>query len=124
MRDQKDFFSEVRSDQVSTYQKYFQNIIEQVDIWNNTDWALGKPYDKDELRKDDELIALIRDEAASDGLSRVYLQMFVELYFMADPFRREIDQSYWVSRVLKREDLDYFPEPWNVYNARLNNQKT
>ena len=118
MRDQKNFFSELRSGQVSTYQKYFQNIIEQVDIGTDSDWAQGRPYDKDQLRKNDKLTALIREEAASDGLSQHYIQMFYYLYIFADPYFREIDQSNWVSRVLNREDpADYFPDPWTLYNV-------
>jgi hypothetical protein len=38
----------------------------------------------------------------------------VNQYFFADERFHELDQDTWVTRVLRRKDVDYFPDGFSV----------
>jgi len=113
----RDFYREVRKEQIDLYQDYLNKILKVVDVDNNTNWARGGACDKDKLEKDDALMEEINHEAGSKGLKPAYLQIMANQYFFADPWEREKDKSYWVSRALNRKSVDYFPDPWALYKT-------
>ncbi len=108
------FYEDVRPEQVGLYQHYVTKILRSVNVENNTKWSRGdKSYDRELLQSDDEKMEqIIVSEAAQEGLSPVYLQIMVNQYFFADPYRRGRDKKHWVQLVLNRKSTDYFPDPW------------
>ena len=55
------------------------------------------------------------EEAASDDLSPVYLQIMANPYFFADPWSRERYQSTWAETVVYNEErVSFFPGARNV----------
>lgn len=115
-RTKKNFYREIKERQIELYQHYVDRILSVVDIQNNTNWAQGKTYDKERLGKDDAIMEDIAvNQAGSKGLKPIYLQIMANQYFFADPWERERDKERWVSRVLRRRETDYFPDPWVLY---------
>lgn len=110
------FYEDVRPQQVGLYQHYVTKILQSVNVENNTKWSRGdKSYDPALLQSDDDKMQqIIVANAVHEGLSPVYLQIMVNQYFFADPYRRERDRKHWVQRVLNRHATDYFPDPWAV----------
>lgn len=113
LRRKHSFYEDLTDEQIPRYQHYVSLILHAIDVENNTKWSRGdKDYDRKILAADDKLLEeIISGQAASDGLSPVYLQIIVNQYFFADPYKREDDQSRWVLRVLNRKPTDYFPDP-------------
>lgn len=69
----RDFYREIRKEQIDLYQDYLNKILKVVDVNNNTNWAHGRACDKDKLAKDDALMEEINREAGSKGLKPPYL---------------------------------------------------
>ena len=114
-RKAKEFYSDISNDNITLYQSTFNKILHSVDTTNNTNWAHSKSYDKELLARDDALIEQVIAEANSSGINSVYIKMIVYQFFFADVLERENDKAAWVSKVLNRNDLDYFPDPWSLY---------
>lgn len=65
------------------------------------------------------------EEAASHGLSPVYVQVMVNQYFFADPWIREGYQSTWVETVVyDQKKVSFFPGAWNVRDMITIQQET
>lgn len=113
------FYCEIRKNQVDLYQKYFERLLNAVDIDNYTKRSRGEDYDKAILERDDKTIEKIIVEEAQekDNLLPVYLQVILEQYFYADVWEREKDKHDWVNRVLRRKNVDYFPDPMRIYTT-------
>lgn len=111
------FFEEVRPEQVELYQHYFAKVISSVDIDTETNWSMSKPYNKEQMKRDEAIMEkIIAGEAAAEGLSPAILQVMVHQYFFADVQQREIDKDQWVQRVMRPRQPDYFPGGWQVRN--------
>ena len=112
---ERNFYREMKKEQIALYQDYFNKSLNSVDIHNNSEWASGRNYDKDKLAKDDAIMKDIFNESERNGLRPVYLQILLNQYFFADDREREQDKTNWVSRVLNRKPQDYFPDPWAIF---------
>lgn len=109
------FYEEVKTDQIGLYQHYFYKIINSIDIDTQTNWSQSKDYDRNQMKKDEEVMEKIATlEARSEGISPAILQVMVNQYFFADVRQREFDKENWVKRVLHRKDVDYFPAGWQM----------
>jgi len=113
-----EFYSDLAASQVAMYQLYFDKVMSEVDVLNNTHWSRGQQYDRIRLSLDDKAMErIIAKEAVAAGLNPAYLQIIVNQYFFADELQREFDRNQWVKRVLNRKQVDYFPDPWAVRKA-------
>ena len=113
------FYSDIRKNQVDLYQKYFERLLNVVDIDNSTKRSRGEDYDKAISEKDEMTIEsiIVEEGQEKDNLLPVYLQVILEQYFYADVWERERDKHHWVNRVLRRENVDYFPDPMRIYTT-------
>jgi hypothetical protein len=111
LENSKEFYSKIKPDDVSIYQKYFNDILEKVDIDNFTRQSLEKNYDKEKIDKDYTVVEKICNEFKRDNLYPVYLQVMFEQYIHSDPILREKYKKTWINRVMKRESVDFFPDP-------------
>lgn len=112
------FYSEINKHQVDLYQAYFEQLLESVNVDNSTKRSSGEEYDKIVADHDDHTIEkIIVDEAKTNDLLPVYLQVILEQYFYADVWKREADKHNWVRRVMRRKRVDYFPDPLRIYNT-------
>ena len=111
------FYAELPSKNIALYQKYFERLLNSVDIENCTKRSMGKDYDRSISERDDTIIErIIVEEAQAKGsLVPGYLQVILEQYFFADVWMREKDRHCWINRVLHRKDVDYFPDPLRIY---------
>ena len=111
------FYSEIRKNQVDLYQKYFERLLNTLEIDNSTKRTRGEDYDKATSERDEKTIEKIVVEEAQekDNLLPVYLQVILEQYFYADVWEREKDKDQWVNRVLRRKNVGYFPDPMRIY---------
>lgn len=102
------FYSDIRKNQVDLYQKYFERLLNVVDIDNSTKRSRGEDYDKAISEKDEMTIEsiIVEEGQENDNLLPVYLQVILEQYFYADVWEREKDKHHWVNRVLRRENVD------------------
>jgi hypothetical protein len=109
------FYEEVRTEQIGLYQRYFQKVLNSIDVETQTAWARGRDYNAQQMARDEERMEkLIALEATAEGLSPAILQVMVSQYFFADEYRRRQDSSNWVKRVLHRQRVDYFPTGYQV----------
>ena len=110
------FYTDVNEDQISLYQGYLDRLVGMLDIENIIQWLMSKKYDREKLLRDDRLLEKICcEDAESDGLSAVYLQIMINQYFFADPHLRESYQSTWVETVVyNQEKLSFFPRATKV----------
>ena len=109
-----EFYAEVKDHEIPHYQYFFERTLKSVSIENQTNWALGKKYDKVRLDKDDDSMYEIAMEAEKTGLAPVFLQIMVNQYFFADPIERELYSDQWAKKVVYRGDIDCFPSGWAV----------
>jgi hypothetical protein len=109
------YFLEIRKEQIPLYQRYFEKVIQSIDVDTQTNWSMSKPYDKNQFRKDEDVMeSIILGEATQEGLSPAFLQVIVHQYFFADVYEREKDKGNWVNRVMNTKKVDYFPGGWQV----------
>ena len=110
------FYMDIHEDQVSVYQGYLDRVVGMIDIENIMQWAKSREYDREALERDDRLLEKICcKEAASDGLSPVYLQFMINQYIFADPDLRESYGSAWVETVVYNpEKASFFPRATKV----------
>ena len=110
------FYKEIREGQIRLYQKYLDALFTAIDIDNYTLWTQSNEYDRERLKRDDSLMEKVCcEQAASHGVSPVYLQIMINQYFFADPWLRERYQGTWAETVVyNREKLDFFPLAGNV----------
>jgi hypothetical protein len=88
------------------YQKYFEEILGEIDVQNFTNQTLGKSFDRVKGESDYKVVEKIVTKAQEEQkLSPVIL--------------REIDKSRWIYRVMDREDEDFFPDSMVVYTNRF-----
>jgi hypothetical protein len=107
------FWSDVRKKDIKAYQNYFKTLLNHIDVCNHTDWSKSLPYNKQRFQTDEAIIINACDSIRDKyGLNPNYLRMFLDLYIFADPWLRERDVNQWVFRVMHRNDIDYFPEPY------------
>ena len=100
----------------SLYQKYFEKILDKIDLQNFTNQTLGRSYDKDKLKNDYKIVEQIVNIAKEkDRLLPLTLQVMLEQYFWADVYMREMDKNKWIYRVTHRKDEDYFPDSLAIY---------
>lgn len=110
----KDFYSDIKSGAIQIYQRYFNRMLQSVDVDNLTERSYNRTYDKDSVKTDYEKISKILDEAEKDNLNSNYLIVIFEQYIFADVWKRERYQENWVERVMEREPTDFFPDPWAI----------
>ena len=110
------FYMDISEEQVSLYQGHLDRLVRTIDIENIMQWAKSKEYDRETLERDDRLLEKVCcKEAASDGLSPVYLQIMITQYFFADPDVRESYESTWVETVVySHEKESFFPRATKV----------
>jgi hypothetical protein len=112
------FWVDVGKKDVKAYQMYFRTLINHIDVYNHTDWSKSLPYNKERFQKDEAIIINACDSIHDKyGLDQNYLRMFLDLYIFADPCLRERDVDHWVFRVMHRNDIDYFPDPYSLAAA-------
>jgi len=98
------------------YQRYFERILDKIDVQNFTNQTLGKTHDSHRRESDYKIVEEIVNTAADNhGLLPVVLQVMLEQFFWADVYMREFDKSKWIYRVMDREDDDFFPDSMTVY---------
>lgn len=103
-------YDNVRASQLPRYQHYFERLLAAVDLETQTNWGMNRPYDKQQFRRDEEVMErIIVGEAVPEGLHPAVLQVMVNQYFLADVWHRERDREQWAHRVLHRQKVDYFP---------------
>jgi len=110
----KDFYSDIKSGAIQIYQRYFNRMLQSVDVDNLTERSYNRTYDKDSVKTDYDKISKILDEAEKDNLDSNYLIVIFEQYIFADVWKRKRYQENWVERVMKREPTDFFPDPWAI----------
>jgi hypothetical protein len=77
------YYVDVRPEQIGLYQHYFLQVIQEVDVENNTRWAQEQAYDRVRLAADDEIMySIIVDHAARSGLWPAYLRTMVNQFFL------------------------------------------
>lgn len=100
----------IRLNELPLYQHYFERSLNAIDLRTQTAWSMGRPYDKDQFRRDEQAMEqIIVGEAMPRGLKPAALQVMLNQYFFADVLHRENDRGRWARRVLYRRKLDYFP---------------
>ncbi|KKS46605.1 hypothetical protein A2567_00790 [Candidatus Azambacteria bacterium RIFOXYD1_FULL_42_11] len=98
------------------YQKYFEEILDKIDVQNFTNQALGRSYDKDKIKNDYKIVEQIVNMAKEKShLSPLALQVMLEQYLWADVYMREMDKDKWIYRVINRKDEDFFPDSMVIY---------
>lgn len=98
------------------YQKYFEEILNKIDVQNFTNQTLGRTCNKDKIKSDYEIVEEIVNKAKeNDSLSPIILQVMLEQYFWADVYMREIDRTKWIYRVMNRKNVDFFPSSMAIY---------
>ncbi len=117
------FYRELNVEQIALYQKYFERIIDNVDVHNMTGRSLNRDYDQSKIESDYKKIGCILDEAEKDNLVPLYLQTMFEQYVFADVWQREKFKNNWIKRVMNRQSEDFFPSPTAVLNIYLPNEK-
>lgn len=110
------FFREIGTPLIPVYQKHFERVLQAIDLDVQTAWADGKKsYDRKRFRQDEEAMErIIAVEAVREGVIPAALQVMVNQFFFADPYKRNADRHRWVQRVMQRNDMDYFPDGWAV----------
>jgi hypothetical protein len=110
------FYAGIDLGKIDLYQRYFQKILDSVDVANFTQWgARDSGYNKAQAQKDKATIeAILANQAAQEGLDPNYLKVMTYQYFFADGWRRAQDKDQWAKRVLHRQRADYFPNAAEV----------
>ncbi len=110
------YYKGINEEQIPLYQKYLDEVFPLIDIDNYTLWSKSKEHNRDRLKQDRQLMEKVFcEEAASHGLSPVYLQIMVNQYVFADPWSRERYRSIWAETVVyNQEKIDFFPGALNV----------
>ncbi len=110
------FYMDIQEEQVSLYQGHLDRLVGMIDIENIRRWAMSTEYDREALERDDRLLEKVCcKEAASHGLSPVYLQIMINQYLFADPDVREPHLETWVETVVySRDKADFFPRATKV----------
>ena len=110
-----DFYVDLRFDQIAAYQQMFENVLAAIDIDTETAWSRAEEYEKVKFEKDAETINLFCEQAERLGFNPGYLIIMIHQYIFADPWQREWDEKRWARRVVRREEIDYFPSGWAMH---------
>lgn len=114
------FYAKLPTRMIPLYQLYFDRILDEADVGNLSRACNGEDYSKETFELDNLKIEKIVNEAVQKyGLSGAYLMVMVQQYFLADFVLRIWDTKTWVSRVMKRKEIDYFPDAWAIYHAHI-----
>ncbi|MEA2088573.1 MAG: hypothetical protein U9O55_01895 [Patescibacteria group bacterium] len=110
-------FYKIKKSEIKEYQKYFNEILKKIDIYNTTEWLQFqrgnfKKYDIDSKKIFEKLEEIKKNKK----ISSLYLQMMVDQYIFADVWIRERNKDSWVEIILKRKSDDFFPDPWSIYH--------
>jgi hypothetical protein len=77
--------------------------------------SYGREYDSRRTLRDFETIREVAERHASEKDLHVgIIQVLVEQYIHADPWQREKFTQSWLTRVMKRERRDFFPDAMHV----------
>jgi hypothetical protein len=57
---------------------------------------------------------IIVGEAGGSGLSASHLQIMVNQFVFADVRLRDLHKGEWVTRVVHRKEVDFFPDGWSM----------
>jgi len=111
-RIKKDFvYKNVAKGTEQLYQKYFEEILNKIDLKSLTSWAQNKSHLEGENEKNAKSIVEITNRALDErGLFPQVLLVMLLQYIFADVYQREINKSKWIYKVMNREDIDYFPD--------------
>jgi hypothetical protein len=110
----------ITRDQVHICQKYYERILNEVDVDNFTNQSLNRQFDRKGNEEDYKKIERIVNIAQkSINLYPVKLQVIFEQYVYADPWIREKYKNRSISKVLNREPTDFFPDPISICNNVL-----
>jgi hypothetical protein len=116
-------YKNVVSGTESLYQKYFEEILGQIDVQNFTNQTLGKLFDRVKGESDHKVVEKIVTKAQEEyKLYPGILQIMLEQYIWADELMREIDKSRWIYRVMNRKDEDFFPDSMVVYTRNFKSE--
>ncbi len=119
-----DFYSDVKPEQINLYQKFFNKMIEVVNVDVLTERISHGKFGRDGVEKYYEKLDKVLDEARKNNLKEAHLQVMFEQYIFADIWRREIDKDHWVQTVMQRKSVDYFPDTKAIiYTLFEKNQK-
>lgn len=103
-------YADVPAAKIPQYQHYIDKVLAAIDIHTQTEWSMSRPFNKEQFRRDEIVMAeIILGEAAKQGLNPRTIQIMLHQYFFTDVYNREADRKQWVNRVLHRKQLDYFP---------------
>lgn len=110
-------YANVQKGQESLYQRFFEEIVTQIDVENFTAQTQGKPFDRSKLQSDYKIVESVANRARqTHSLLPVVLQVMTEQYFWADAIQREKHKHEWIYRVMRRRDTDFFPDSLAIYN--------
>ena len=104
-----EFYKDLKTEQISLYQHYFNEKVNSVDIGNFEKWTDSKPRDESKLDSDSEILQDITSRAVNEGLNTNYLMVMFFQYVLADKYQRELVKNNWVKTVLYKNDKDFFP---------------
>ena len=111
------FYSDLKPELANLYQKYFNQMLDAVNVQNLTDRSMSRHYNGVTMESDYDKIEKILDNAEKEGLISSSLQVMFEQYIFADVYQREMYKNKWVIKVLNRKDTDFFPDPVAVLNV-------
>lgn len=123
-KNQDPVYSLVNEKEKRAYQIYFNKALKIIDLYNETDRALGKSYNKQQATKDDKKLEKLFLEAHEmENLSIPILQVLLQQYLLADVWLRERHSTSWIDKAMSREKTDFFPDSSYVYHEVFNEFK-
>ncbi len=114
-------YCNVKHGEEESYQSYFMEIINSVDVENLTDEAHCRPFAHEAASRDLNSMHQIANKARfASNLSPLIIELMVMQYIYADPLLRKKDKRRWIYNVMSRGDKAYFPDAISMYSTMYN----
>lgn len=112
-----EIYKHIKKEEEPLYQKYFEEVLDKIDVQNFTNQTLKKSFKKNKVGIEYQTIEKIANRAKKrNHLSPLILQIMLEQYFWADIIMREVYKKEWVYKVMNRENEAFFPDSMAVYH--------